>query len=224
MPSSTVPDFNSIAPVYDLMAKLVFGKAQQQAQAHFLSLVPANARVLILGGGSGWILPELLRQSNPGYVLYLEPSPKMVGKAQDRLAKVATETEVEFRLGTEKDLLPHETFHVVLTPFVLDLFSPDQALGMMQRLSQALLPGGLWLHTDFCTPKTQPLWQKLLLWGMYRFFRVVSHISARGLPPFEALFQEIGYKTRHDAFFYAGFIRAQVLQKSGIPPQGTNWA
>ncbi|WP_181304384.1 class I SAM-dependent methyltransferase [Rufibacter sp. XAAS-G3-1] len=221
MPPPSVPDFNLIAPVYDALAQLVYGKAQKEAQAHFLSLIPTGARVLVLGGGSGWVLPELLRKSAPAYVLYLEPSTNMLQKARNRFAQTSAQAEVEFRLGTEASLLPQETFHVVLTPFVLDLFTPEEALDMMQRLSLALLPNGLWLHTDFHTSSAPPFWQKLLLWGMYRFFGLVSHISAERLPPFEALFQKIGLKTQQEAFFFKNFIRAQVLQKPVMPPART---
>ncbi|MBC3538377.1 class I SAM-dependent methyltransferase [Rufibacter sediminis] len=216
MSSPSVPDFNCIAPVYDALAQLVYGDAQKRAQAHFLSLIPAGARVLVLGGGSGWILTELLRQSAPVHVLYLEPARNMLQQAQNRFRNTSSTAQVEFRLGTELDLTPQETFHVVLTPFVLDLFPAAEAYAMMQRLSQALLPGGLWLHTDFhaSAPESQPVWQKLLLWGMYRFFGVVSNLSARELPPFEALFQKIGFKTHREAFYFRKFIRAQVLQKA----------
>ncbi|WP_210486400.1 class I SAM-dependent methyltransferase [Rufibacter aurantiacus] len=221
MQPSLTPDFNFIAPVYDVLAQLVYGKAQKQAQAHFLSLIPEKARVLVLGGGSGWILPELLRQSQPNHVLFLESSAIMLQQAQRRFTQTLIQDKVEFRLGTEADLRPEERFHVVLTPFVLDLFPPETALAMMQRLDQALLPTGLWLHTDFrlSSSPTQRLWQKPMLWAMYRFFRAVSHIPAKGLPPFEALFAKLGYKPRQQAFFFQTFICVQVYQKPGSPAQ-----
>ncbi|WP_207432631.1 class I SAM-dependent methyltransferase [Sabulibacter ruber] len=215
MPSSPTPDFNLIAPVYDALAQAVYGQAQLKAQAHFLPLVPAQSRVLILGGGSGWILPQLLQKSAPAQVLYLEASAKMVHLAKRRLGQSPSNTNVEFRVGTEADLLPQEKFHVVITPFVLDLFSQDQAQNMMQRLSQALLPSSLWLHTDFylSASPTQRLWQKPLLWSMYKFFGLVSGISGKSLPPFELLFTSLGFQTKQEAFFFRGFIRAQVLQR-----------
>ncbi|GGK59124.1 class I SAM-dependent methyltransferase [Rufibacter glacialis] len=220
MPST--PDFNLIAPAYDRLAQLVYGNAQRRAQAHFLPLIPPEARVLVVGGGSGWILGELLRQSHPAYVLYLEASSVMLAKAQEK--PLAFPAQVEFRLGTQAQLLPEEKFHVVLTPFVLDLFTPPEAFSIMQRLDKALYPGGLWLHTDFHQSSSfrRQLWQKPLLWGMYRFFRWVSRISGQGLPPFEALFIKLGYKPRQEASFYKGFIKAQVFQKRASPPSPTN--
>ncbi|WP_205501914.1 class I SAM-dependent methyltransferase [Rufibacter psychrotolerans] len=216
MSSPPAPDFNLIAPVYDALARVVFGKAQLLAQAHFLACIPAGGRVLLLGGGSGWILPELLKKSCPAQVLFLEASPRMVRRAQARLNSLSAHQPVEFRVGTQEDLLPHETFHVVITPFVLDLFTPDQALNIMQRLDRVLLPEGQWLHTDFhlSSSRGHRWWQKPLLWGMYRFFGAVSGITGKTLPSFGTLFSGLGYETRQEKFFSNGFIRAQVLQKS----------
>jgi tRNA (cmo5U34)-methyltransferase len=209
--------FDLIAPVYDRLAKLVYGRAQQKAQARFLPSVPAGAHVLIVGGGTGWVLPELLRVAQPRQVLFLEASAKMLRQAQARLDEVAVpiECEILFRHGTEADLLPDERFHVVMTPFVLDLFSMPEARKMMQKLDTHLLPNGLWLHTDFHESKDglHGIWQRPMLWAMYRFFGWVSHISGKHLPAFEVLFPELEYALEVEAHFYSHFICAQKYRK-----------
>ncbi|AMM51567.1 hypothetical protein TH61_10810 [Rufibacter sp. DG15C] len=218
MPKQTPSsNFDLIAPVYDPLAKLVYGRAQQQAQSRFLSSIPEGANVLIVGGGTGWILTELLRVTQPRQVLFLEASEKMLQQAQARLQQmsVSNESEVIFRLGTEVDLLPEERFHVVMTPFVLDLFSLEEARSMMQKLAAHLLSNGLWLHTDFHASKDvlHRLWQTPMLWTMYRFFRLVSHISGQKLPPFDRLFQELGLQLESEAFYYGDFIGGQKYRK-----------
>ncbi|GAA4304444.1 class I SAM-dependent methyltransferase [Nibribacter koreensis] len=211
------PDFNLIAPVYDGLAQLVYGKAQQRAQQHFLSSIPQGARVLVVGGGTGWILTELLRTVQPAHILYVEASEKMLGKARARWHQGPNSASnlVEFRLGTEADLLPQEKFHVVMTPFVLDLFSTPEARQMMQKLNTHLLPDGLWLHTDFQVAQEmwRRLWQKPMLWGMYTFFGWVSHLSAQKLPPFKLLFNELGLVLEDEAFFYSRFLCAQKYRQ-----------
>ncbi|MBA9076844.1 class I SAM-dependent methyltransferase [Rufibacter quisquiliarum] len=226
MPSKPSPDFNLIAPVYDTLAVLVFGQAQKRAQQHFLPQIPAGARVLVLGGGSGFLLTQLFGCCTPGKVLFLEASGTMLQKARQRLLHLPHAAAVEFRCGTEQDLLPHETFHVVLTPFVLDLFTPPEAAAMINRLAAALLPSGLWLHTDFhlSAGGRNRRWQQFLLWAMYRFFRKVSQISASRLPPLDQLLGEAGFAPRQQAFFYRGFIKAQVLQAKSPPKKNLkNW-
>ena len=46
--------FNSIAPVYDALATLVFGRSIRNAQLCFLGDIGYRGKVLILGGGTGW--------------------------------------------------------------------------------------------------------------------------------------------------------------------------
>ena len=51
--------FDSIASIYDPIARLFFGNSITESQATFLSEIPVG-KVLILGGGSGWIATEVL--------------------------------------------------------------------------------------------------------------------------------------------------------------------
>jgi tRNA (cmo5U34)-methyltransferase len=50
--------FDRLAPFYDSLARLIIGKGIKQSQLHFLNhLRGQNQGVLVLGGGTGWILP-----------------------------------------------------------------------------------------------------------------------------------------------------------------------
>lgn len=217
--SSASPDFNFIAPVYDRLAKAVFGKAQVRAQGHYLNQIPAVSSVLVIGGGSGEILVQLMQSCVPAKVLYLEASSVMLQKAKHRMNFLPHLFPVEFRLGTENDLLPHEKFDVVLTPFVLDLFDNSSLTLLMQKLDAALAADGLWLNTDFhlSSGRLQQAWQKSLLWAMYQFFGAMSQVQARQLPDFDSFFRQAGYSTLDSAFFCKGFIKTQLLQKPPSP-------
>ena len=99
--------FDRVAWCYDVLAGLVFGPAQRRAQQAALVGLPAGApHVLILGGGTGWVLLEVLRCRPQATVLYLEASPKMLTRASTRLARVcpAATTQIEFRHGTQAAL------------------------------------------------------------------------------------------------------------------------
>jgi ubiquinone/menaquinone biosynthesis C-methylase UbiE len=54
-------NFDFIAPYYDFLSKLIFGKRLRIAQTSLLSKIPRHQRILLVGGGTGWILPELLQ-------------------------------------------------------------------------------------------------------------------------------------------------------------------
>ncbi|HEY9047693.1 MAG TPA: class I SAM-dependent methyltransferase, partial [Ohtaekwangia sp.] len=69
--------FDSIAPVYDMLSRIVFGRSMVKSQRHFLKYIPAEASVLILGGGTGWIIQELFAVNNTCTIVYVEASQKM---------------------------------------------------------------------------------------------------------------------------------------------------
>jgi len=213
-PSPAPADFGRVARVYDQLAQVVFGQAQRRAQLAALRaglpLVGPAPQVLVLGGGPGWVLTELLRQCPAARVLYLETSAAMLAQARARLARYAFEkqSQVEFRQGSERDLRPGEQFDAVVTFFVLDCFALDDFPGAMARLQAARRPGAPWLLADFRPPRRW--WQRGLLWAMYLFFGAAVGLRARQLPPWPSTLAKICETTIYQSEFYFEFITAQV--------------
>ena len=129
-------DFNFVASFYDQLARVIFGKAIQESQTWLLPFIPERATVLIIGGGTGWLLTEMLQHAKPASIVYLEASGKMLERSQKRYASghKNPNTVVELRLGTEADLKPEETFNVIFTPFLLDLFLVEKNAEKTHRL------------------------------------------------------------------------------------------
>jgi len=207
-------DFSRVARVYDQLASLVFGRAQRQAQMAALRaglpLAGAAPQVLVLGGGAGWMLTELLWQRPAAHVLYLETSAAMLDQARARLARhaPALAAQVEFRQGSERDLRPDERFDAIITFFVLDCFTLADFPGAMARLQAARRPGAPWLVADFLPPRTW--WQRGLLRAMYLFFGVAVGLRARQLPPWPAALAATCEAITYQSNFYSGFISSQV--------------
>lgn len=215
MPSPTTSppaDFGRVARVYDQLAQVVFGQAQRRAQLAALRaglpLAGPAPQVLVLGGGPGWVLTELLRQCPAARVLYLETSAAMLALAQARLARHAPAAQVEFRQGSERDLRPGEQFDALITFFVLDCFTLDEFPGALARLQAARRPGAPWLVADFQPPRSW--WQRSLLKAMYLFFGAAVGLRARQLPPWPTALAEICSATIYQSSFYFQFIAAQV--------------
>jgi len=207
-------DFSRVARLYDWLASIVFGRAQRRAQLAALQaglpLAGPVPRVLVLGGGPGWVLIELLRRCPAARVLYLETSAAMLGQAQAQLARCAPDKarQVAFRQGSEHDLRPGEQFDAIVTFFVLDCFTLADFPGAMARLQAARRPGAPWLVADFRPPRSW--WQRGLLWAMYLFFRVVVGLRARQLPPWPAALANACDAIAYESEFYSGFIASQV--------------
>ena len=79
--------------------------------------------ILIVGGGTGWLLQQVLTHCQPNRVVYLEASAKMLALASRRVINHNVAGSVVFRVGDETCLKPDESFDVIMTPFVLDLFT-----------------------------------------------------------------------------------------------------
>jgi SAM-dependent methyltransferase len=203
--------FDRVAAFYDPLAQLVYGRALQAAQQAALvaGLPPGAPRVLIIGGGTGWVLAEVLQLRPQARVLYLEASPRMLARAQ-QLARTIPAAQVEFRLGTEAALAPTDQFNVIVTFFLLDLFEPRRLRRLVARLHQACLPGAPWLLADFAAPCFW--WQRGLLAAMYGFFRATTGISARRLPPIHQELESLGLRPVQEQRYFGGMVEAVVWQ------------
>ncbi|WP_347158128.1 class I SAM-dependent methyltransferase [Pontibacter chitinilyticus] len=216
MPHLPDSGFDRVAFFYDRLARLVYGSAQEQAQLALLPYVPASARVLVIGGGSGWLLEQLLHTPKQLSILYVDAAPAMLQLAKKRYHQypLPHSSTVTFRLGTEQSLLPHERFEVVFTPFLLDLFPPLRLRQLMQVLEAHLQPGGVWLFADFWpVQQSPPWWQRVLIFGMYAFFGMLSGVKARKLPDYGQHFHALQLQEVHHQPFYGGMIQGKVFVK-----------
>ncbi|MBT2557941.1 class I SAM-dependent methyltransferase [Hymenobacter sp. ISL-91] len=212
--AASLPDsgFDYVAAFYDSLARLVYGRALQRAQQAALAAgLPATGqpRVLVVGGGSGWVLGEVLSRCPGARILYLEASPRMLAHSRDWLARHHPQADqVAFRLGTEAALEPAEQFDVLITFFLLDLFEPGRLRQLVARLNTARAPDGTWLLADFGPPRHW--WHRVLLRLMYSFFGLTTGISARQRPPIEVELARLGLRPTSAGQFFSGMVEASV--------------
>ncbi|GAB3922424.1 class I SAM-dependent methyltransferase [Larkinella terrae] len=209
--SPTASGFDLIAPIYDPLSRLVFGNALRKAQAHWLDQIPKNAAILVFGGGSGWLLARVLSGCAPRKVIYIDVAPAMIALSRE---KVNNDSRVEFRIGTETSITADDRVDAVLTPFILDLFTEDELKNrLLPILYKSLNDNGLWLCADFAQPKTE--WQRAIMWCQYRFFRILSHISADRLPNWQLLVTNLVLaEPQQAASFFGGLVVSTYWRKS----------
>lgn len=207
------PDFNAVARPYDFMSRLVFGNALVESQVSLLKHIPANSRILIVGGGTGWILEAIAKIHNAGLeITYVEVASSMIALSQKRNTG---QNKVIFIHKPIEDYQTSQSFDVIITPFFFDLFTENKVKTLFHGLDQQLKTGGLWLYTDFIPEKYQTqLWQKMLLKAMYLFFGFLSKVEARQLTDMDQYF-ETKYVTVNQNWFYGNFIRSNIYKKQG---------
>lgn len=215
-------DFGPVAHFYDALAGLAFGGALRRAQRAALvaGLPPGpRPRLLVLGGGAGWVLSEVWRQCPQAQVLYLEASAAMLARTRARLRRhpAPPGAAVELRQGTEASLRPEEKFDAIITFFVLDCFTAAALPGALARLHAARQPGAPWLLADFRPARRG--WRRWLLAAMYSFFGLTVGLRVRQLPPWPAGLAALGLLPGWEKHFFGGAIAGIILNASKIPTQ-----
>ena len=200
--------YDYIAPFYDDAVGLLFGKDIFDAQICFFHLIPPGASVLVLGGGSGWILPELFT-FHPGVrVWYIDASEKMISLARKKSANLS----VQFIQGTEADIPQGMLFDVVITNFYVDGFSASVLPGKIRTIQQHLPPHGQWIVTDFV--ETGQRKHQLALWLTHVFFRILVNHPNRRLVNWIEAFRTSGLHLEKEKEFHQGFIKTMLY----VPP------
>ena len=197
-------NFDGIAFIYDRLAKLIFGKSIIKSQRHFLTKIPDKATILILGGGTGWILQEITKIKPNVEIIFIDASARMIEVAQLK----STGKNIRFIQGTENHI-PDQQFDVVITNFYLDLFREESLSGVIFKVKSSLAPRAIWIATDFVNQRP---WHKTTLKLMYLFFLITCNIEAKQLPDWNKALNHIGGKKIESKFFYRNFIEATVFQ------------
>jgi ubiquinone/menaquinone biosynthesis C-methylase UbiE len=203
-------NFNNSAWFYDQLARLVYGKALVKAQVYLIQQIAENSKVLIVGGGTGWILEELTKLHPAALaVTYVDISAKMMVLSKKR--NIGDNKVVFVNDAIEHtDLVPG--FDFVLTPFLLDNFTEDNLSTIFTSIDKLLKKDGCWLNASF--QLTGKWWQKLLLKSMFIFFRVICRVEASKLPDIGRRFADNGYGLVEEKGFFGDFMGSKVYRKS----------
>lgn len=196
--------FDLLAPVYDKLARGVIGKGIVESQKHFLEKLPATGRVLMLGGGTGWLLPILATTRPQLSIDYVELSERMLQHAR---AQKSNE-RIRFIRGTQQDI-PTGKYDIVITNFYLDLFTDLTLSHVVQKIKSSMSPEAQWIVTDFVKTKRK---HRAMLWIMYRFFRVVAGIEANTLPAWPDILAKAGARMEDEKIFSNGFIKTALFR------------
>ena len=216
-------NYDSIAGIYDILSRLVFGKALQRSQAGLLKWIPPESRILIVGGGTGWILERIAADHPAGLdIVYVEASAKMVALSRKRKSG---ENTVTFICLPIEEYTFTGLFDIVLTPYLFDNFLPEEAAHIFNLLHHGLRPGGRWLFVDFCIDANQPkLWQKLLLRVMYIFFRVTCGVRAKNVVDITQHFKNAPYRLLQEKEYWSGFIKTYAYEKNAVAGSGFGYS
>ena len=199
-------NYNTIAFCYDRLSKLVYGDSIRKSQNCLLSFISNGDKVLIVGGGTGWILEEICQLYPSGLnIMYVEASRNMMRLAQQRNTR---ENNVEFLKIYIEQYETASAFDVIFTPFLFDNFNEENAPKNFHRLNALLRKKGKWLFVDFDINKKSSYRNKWLLKTMYLFFKIATNIQAHALTDMKSLFLQNGYEEVFNQYHYNQFIKS----------------
>lgn len=205
-------NYDKIANYYDRIHHLFYGQSEVHAQVELLDYVRPGDRILILGGGTGWILEKIAAIFPSGLrITYVESSVRMMELTKTR---VWAQNEVELVTSMVEEWKGETEYDCVLTGFFFDNFNEAHAAAIVRHVTAYLKIGGYWLESDFYYPRKRgKLWQAILLNSMYISARLICGVEAKKLPDMDRIFAAAGYRVSYTSFHYQRFIRSVVYRR-----------
>ncbi|EAZ81442.1 methyltransferase domain-containing protein [Algoriphagus machipongonensis] len=192
-------DYGFIAPYYNRLAKMLFGKKLWEAKNCFVSEVE-DKKILIIGGGDGFDYKEVSKNLSGQY---WDKSQRMLDLAKENLS----ESELSFHLGeftsNEKVLFDEIWLH-----FVLDTMDDQEISSLINGLSKVIQKSGSIYFADFFKPIS--IYQKGMHLLMIQFFRVFAGHKRKNIPDYEKIFLQNSWKKSDGKSFMKGWIRSQI--------------
>ena len=210
--------FDLLAPFYDAGVHLFLGRKIEYSQQFFLSGFSSCPHVLIFGGGTGYLLPELLNNPDVRRICYVDISEKMIGKARKRIVHICPERlhDIDFVCGSYLQI-PHDyAFDLLITPYVLDCFEQKELELLVPYLSKRIGERGQWLFVDFNTPESgfPRLLSRFIVRPLYFFFNILCGLKVHRLPAFDKVFASSSWNLRKEHYFCSCLLTAKVYSRS----------
>ena len=209
--------FCRLAPVYAFLEKIAFGRGLERVRFCLLGELRDCREILLLGEGDGRCLAQVLKVAPQARCHVVDSSPAMLQHAASRLA-ASDRVRVTFECA---DVLtwqpPHCRYDAVVSLFFLDCFEADDVRRLVDGLTRALRPGAKWVWADFVLPEKGPARWRAQGWlaVMYGFFRIVTQLPARQLPPTENILHRAGWRPAAVRQWPFIFARCAVYSQPG---------
>jgi hypothetical protein len=197
-------NYDTIAPFYDRLKRLVFGSQLDRAESYYLDRIGPNAKVLILGGGSGSNLNLIDQEAN---ITFVELSQVMIKKARAHRAYNVRFINTDFLQFENGDY-----YDWIICPFFLDVFAEEDLDRVIKRISSIASSQASIIVTDFQSKK---IWHSIFSFLMYVFFKLVTNMKPLQLLNIHKYLKNNFLRTKEESFFMSGFIFSRIYSIEG---------
>ena len=199
-----------IAPLYEWFENAAFGGRLQAHRVAYLDAASGKQRALVLGDGDGRFTEALAARYPAMPIDSIEMSAGMVAQAGKRLSSNSQVRVIQddvFRVD-----LAVASYDVVFSHFFLDCFEIDLVNRLIQQVSESLVPGGVWVISDFRQGRTG--WKRFYtgawLRTMYMFFRLVTGLKTSRLPEYRDRLSIAGFSMSREWVSMGGLIASEL--------------
>jgi ubiquinone/menaquinone biosynthesis C-methylase UbiE len=209
--------FDALAPHYRWMELVLAGNKLQRCRTRFLREISNANNVLILGEGNGRFLAECRRQLPQARITCVDASTRMLALAQARVQRCGLRLAgIEFIHADALTWTPQgHDYDLIVTHFFLDCFRTEQLKPLVSKLAAAASTHARWLLADFQAPSAgfSRCRAQLILWTMYRFFRVATRLPARELISPDEFLRQSGFTLRERRVSEWGLLHSDLWER-----------
>lgn len=202
-----------IAPYYALMERLSFGSLLASLRRRYLNELGSARHVLVLGGGDGRALKDLLAACPRAQVDYVDCSRRMLELARRR----AGSARVKYYLADALEWpMLQDYYDAVVTHFFLDCFTAPELDRLSRRLSVSAKPDANWVISEFRIPHT---WlasaARGLIGLMYCFFGLLTGLKTNRLEDHREFLIRAGFRLISCESTLCGILAAEFWKRDG---------
>ena len=210
--------FDHIAPFYQLLETIAFGRTLQCARICLINRIPRPTRALIVGEGNGRFLCELVGVHPKTNIDCVDASARMLQLARARLQGNHPESlaRICFYHDDIRKWSPPHSYDLIVTHFFLDCFHRADIESIVAKLAVCAMENATWLVSDFALPKKLVARIHAGIWlkAMYAFFRLTAGIPAHALVDPRSYLESHGFTQTSIRLFRSGALNASLYSRS----------
>jgi ubiquinone/menaquinone biosynthesis C-methylase UbiE len=200
-----------IAPHYWWIERLGMGRALERRRRWFLPKMAKARRALLLGGGDGRFLRELLRQNSTVRADYVDLSGRMLELAR---SKSGSERVNYQRADALTEEFPGDEYDLVATHFFFDCFGPGELETLIGRVADAAKPRAQWIVSEFnIAPGWPSIPGRLLVSALYLFFRITTGLKTRTLADHRPFLRSQGFRLVSASYSRGALVVSELWER-----------
>jgi SAM-dependent methyltransferase len=207
------PSFDRIARPYRWLEYLTFGRVLERCRTHSLSQLGDCRRALVLGDGDGRFLARLLAENTHLHADAVDTSAAMLQLLRDRSETATPDATARLQVYHDSALtFPLAgCYDLVVTHFFLDCFSQADLETLIARVASTLVPGALWVVSDFHVPAgLMRTPARALVRSLYLAFRVLTGLRTTELPDHATPLRRSGMKLVAHQYRFGGLLTSEL--------------